>query len=430
MVVLRAGDGDATRASTAALSIRAAMQRAGMAGGSGATAATAATPTTTPSSLVSQAVTTAVSQARVRLVEEDRLLRTLAVASECPSGTSCPGLWGMTAIRAPQAWKLVAGATAPATFTVRGSVIDTGGQYEHVELEGQLDRSLGATFWAGASVGDGADDHGHGTHVSGTIAGESSSFFFSPFSSLKRRRERERERARTGENDGDGDDSALSLSLSDPLALSSSTQTTQPPTQPTHNTHKPLPFNQNIQTKTTTTKQANGAALQAASPASSAALRASRIASFYTPRAADTRATPSCASSICPRKMPRSSSTTVGEAAAAPKRCLRRSAITSAAAAGSLSRPRETMAPCSQTIMAPTPHSTALKRARSACCLLRRRTNMATWPGLATMALKSNWRLRAFRSAPLCSTPPPTRRPFRGRGRRWRRPTSLGLLCC
>jgi subtilisin family serine protease len=191
MVVLRAADGE--RADTAALSIRAAMQRAGIAAAAADDdQASAAAVAATPSSLVSQAVTAAVASARVRLVEEDRILRTLAVASECPSGTSCPGLWGMTAIRAPQTWALVAGAQAPASFTVRGSVIDTGGQYEHVELDTQLDRSSGVTFWAGASVGDGSDDHGHGTHVSGTIAGEEE----------KKRKKRKRKRREGRERRG------------------------------------------------------------------------------------------------------------------------------------------------------------------------------------------------------------------------------------
>jgi len=200
LVLMQAKD-DPARASSAADALRAAMQRAGTAfpddGGAGASASVASTTSLPPpSSLVSQAVASAVASARVRRVEPNLIMRVQATASEC-SSTSCSGLWGMTAIRAPQAWALVGGALAPVAYTVRGSVIDTGVQYDHVELDTQMDRSLGATCVGGRCVAGayGSDDAGHGTHVSGTIAGESFFFFFfffsfSSFFFFVRRRER------------------------------------------------------------------------------------------------------------------------------------------------------------------------------------------------------------------------------------------------
>lgn len=114
----------------------------------------------------------AVAAARVDFVEEDYVLQTQAQASECTS-TSCSGMWGMTRIKAPQAWGLVsAAAIAPSSATVLGAVIDTGVQYSHIELDTQVVQSLGATFWSGALTGDGSDDNAHGTHCTGTMAAE------------------------------------------------------------------------------------------------------------------------------------------------------------------------------------------------------------------------------------------------------------------
>jgi subtilisin family serine protease len=104
-------------------------------------------------------------------VEEDYIVQAQAAASEC-SGAECSGLWGMTAIRAPQAWALVDGALAPRASDVLGSVVDTGIQYAHVELDTQVLPSLGATYSRGKLVGSGADNEGHGTHCAGTMAGE------------------------------------------------------------------------------------------------------------------------------------------------------------------------------------------------------------------------------------------------------------------
>jgi subtilisin family serine protease len=111
----------------------------------------------------------AVSRARVASVEEDYIIQAQATASECTS-TGCSGLWGFGAAKIPAAWNLIAGAAAPSTKTVLGSVIDTGAMHNHVELSGQTDPSQSITYSGGAVVGDGSDDNGHGSHVSGTMA--------------------------------------------------------------------------------------------------------------------------------------------------------------------------------------------------------------------------------------------------------------------
>jgi subtilisin family serine protease len=152
-VVLEAAGASPQRASVSRLAIRSAAQKAN-----------AGQPAETP-------LGAAVSRGRVALVEEDYIITAQAMASECTAAGGCSGMWGMGAIRMPQAWALVAGATAPALpATVAGSVVDTGVMYSHVELDGQADRARGKTFSAGVAVGDGSDDNGHGTHVSGTMA--------------------------------------------------------------------------------------------------------------------------------------------------------------------------------------------------------------------------------------------------------------------
>lgn len=149
-VVLEA-KGKPARASTSRLAIRAAAAKvnAGQA----------------PTSALAQAV----SRARVASVEEDYIISAQATASECTS-TGCSGMWGMAAAKIPAAWNLIPGTAAPATKTVLGSVIDTGAMHNHVELMGQTDPSQSITYSGGAVVGDGSDDNGHGSHVSGTMA--------------------------------------------------------------------------------------------------------------------------------------------------------------------------------------------------------------------------------------------------------------------
>lgn len=68
--------------------------------------------------------------------------------------------WGLSRIRAPQAW-----STATGVDTVI-AVLDTGAQMNHPDLSGAyLDQW---DYFHGDAVGE--DDHGHGTHVSGVAA--------------------------------------------------------------------------------------------------------------------------------------------------------------------------------------------------------------------------------------------------------------------
>jgi len=112
----------------------------------------------------------AVASAQVDFAEEDFIVQAEAMPTECSLANGCPGLWGMNAIRAPQAWSQIATAVAPSSVSKMGSVIDTGVQYENVELTGQFVRSLGITYYNNTITGDGSDDNGHGTHCGGSVA--------------------------------------------------------------------------------------------------------------------------------------------------------------------------------------------------------------------------------------------------------------------
>jgi thermitase len=70
-------------------------------------------------------------------------------------------LWGMSKIEAPQAWDTTAGKS-----DILVAVIDTGVDYNHPDLQGQVVK--GPDF--GNNDADPMDDQGHGTHVAGTIA--------------------------------------------------------------------------------------------------------------------------------------------------------------------------------------------------------------------------------------------------------------------
>lgn len=70
-------------------------------------------------------------------------------------------LWGMTKIQAPQAWDTTAG-----DGSVLVAVIDTGVDYDHPDLKGQVLKGPDT----GNRDADPMDDQGHGTHVAGTIA--------------------------------------------------------------------------------------------------------------------------------------------------------------------------------------------------------------------------------------------------------------------
>ena len=77
-------------------------------------------------------------------------------------------LWGLAAIRAPEAWDATTGST-----DVYVAVADTGIYAAHEDLQPNLDTGLSRNFARaeGAAVdrSDYMDVHGHGTHVAGTI---------------------------------------------------------------------------------------------------------------------------------------------------------------------------------------------------------------------------------------------------------------------
>jgi serine protease len=92
----------------------------------------------------------------------------------------CAGAqWGLTAIKAPQAWRTTRGAR------VVVAVVDTGADFGHPDLRGRLLRAPGSNMLANTAsrcpfqvAQAGArrsrriaqDDNGHGTHVSGIVA--------------------------------------------------------------------------------------------------------------------------------------------------------------------------------------------------------------------------------------------------------------------
>ncbi|MBO9539351.1 S8 family serine peptidase [bacterium] len=70
-------------------------------------------------------------------------------------------LWGLTKVQAQQAWDVTAGDP-----NVVVAVVDTGVDYNHEDLKGQVIK--GPDF--GNNDNDPMDDQGHGSHVAGTIA--------------------------------------------------------------------------------------------------------------------------------------------------------------------------------------------------------------------------------------------------------------------
>ena len=73
--------------------------------------------------------------------------------------------WNMPKVSAPAAWALQKGSTA-----MRVCIIDTGIDYNHVDLEANMaSGSLKTGYNAITNQSDCMDDHGHGTHCTGVI---------------------------------------------------------------------------------------------------------------------------------------------------------------------------------------------------------------------------------------------------------------------
>ena len=96
-------------------------------------------------------------------------------ASRVPSDARYAGLWGMKRIEAPEAWDLGVAAT-----NVTVAVMDTGVNYHHEDLTANVPRDTerlafpwieGFRSLGGKTSADPMDDHGHGSHCAGTIAG-------------------------------------------------------------------------------------------------------------------------------------------------------------------------------------------------------------------------------------------------------------------
>ncbi len=98
---------------------------------------------------------------RYHIVETQGAAGGQGEASYTPPGEDMSGLWGIRKIRAPEAWDRTRGKAS-----VLVAVIDTGVDYRHPDLEGMVVKGPDLAN----RDGDPMDDHGHGTHVAGTIA--------------------------------------------------------------------------------------------------------------------------------------------------------------------------------------------------------------------------------------------------------------------
>jgi subtilisin family serine protease len=82
-----------------------------------------------------------------------------------PNDPRCSELWGMTAIKAPEAWDITTGSE-----TEYIAVADSGIDATHPDLAANIDLDLSRNCIKDASDTSLTDNVGHGTHVSGTIA--------------------------------------------------------------------------------------------------------------------------------------------------------------------------------------------------------------------------------------------------------------------
>ncbi len=97
-------------------------------------------------------------------VMEPRIYKT----QETPNDPRYSELWGLTNIQANLAWDTIRDAT-----NVVVAVVDTGIDFSHPDLVGNLwtgpNGEHGYVATNGTVIPGGLDDHGHGTHVAGTI---------------------------------------------------------------------------------------------------------------------------------------------------------------------------------------------------------------------------------------------------------------------
>ena len=87
------------------------------------------------------------------------------ISAITPSDTKYSSLWGMPAIKAPDAWELNTGSE-----NVYVAVIDSGIDYTHADIRDNFEASgYSGNYSSGTTAGDYSDGNGHGTHVAGTI---------------------------------------------------------------------------------------------------------------------------------------------------------------------------------------------------------------------------------------------------------------------
>ncbi len=96
-------------------------------------------------------------------VEWAEVATTLSVLAPVGRDPFRSDLWGLDAVRAPQAWSATQGSCATPV-----AVVDTGLRSELADLQGRVLPGRGYDFINDDPIPE--DDHGHGTHVSGTIA--------------------------------------------------------------------------------------------------------------------------------------------------------------------------------------------------------------------------------------------------------------------
>jgi subtilisin family serine protease len=120
---------------------------------------------TEPGTSVPEAIRQLEANPDVKFAQRNFVYHATALAPVTPDDPDFGQLWGLQKIGAPAAW-----ATTTGSPNVTVAVIDSGIAYDHPDLDGNIDSSLGRDFVDNDN--DPRDLNGHGTHVAGTIAAE------------------------------------------------------------------------------------------------------------------------------------------------------------------------------------------------------------------------------------------------------------------